>query len=268
MGVISVRFQKNEVVMNTGLKGKVALVTGGSKGIGFAIAQALAAEGCHLRLAARDLVSLNAARDTIKSNYAVDVKVQSANLSEPGVADTLAADFPETDILINSAGAIARGSLLNIDPAGFREGFEGKVMASMMLCRALYPHMMSRKYGVIVNVIGIAGEKLNPNSIGTSVANAALIAFTKAFGAESVDHGVRVIGINPGLIHTGRTDNLLHPKTEVDRLAYAKVMANLPYGRMGKPEEVASLAVFLASDAAKYISGDVISVDAGTRFRA
>jgi NAD(P)-dependent dehydrogenase (short-subunit alcohol dehydrogenase family) len=268
MGVISVRFQKNEVVMNTGLKGKVALVTGGSKGIGFAIAKALAAEGCHLRLAARDLVSLNAARDTIKSNYAVDVKVQSANLSEPGVADTLAADFPETDILINSAGAIARGSLLNIDPAGFREGFEGKVMASMMLCRALYPHMMSRKYGVIVNVIGIAGEKLNPNSIGTSVANAALIAFTKAFGAESVDHGVRVIGINPGLIHTGRTDNLLHPKTEVDRLAYAKVMANLPYGRMGKPEEVASLAVFLASDAAKYISGDVISVDAGTRFRA
>lgn len=254
--------------MNTGLKGKVALVTGGSKGIGFAIAQALAAEGCHLRLAARDLVSLNAARDTIKSNYAVDVKVQSANLSEPGVADTLAADFPETDILINSAGAIARGSLLNIDPAGFREGFEGKVMASMMLCRALYPHMMSRKYGVIVNVIGIAGEKLNPNSIGTSVANAALIAFTKAFGAESVDHGVRVIGINPGLIHTGRTDNLLNPKTEVDRLAYAKVMANLPYGRMGKPEEVASLAVFLASDAAKYISGDVISVDAGTRFRA
>ncbi|MFZ9253799.1 MAG: short-chain dehydrogenase/reductase [Hylemonella sp.] len=268
MGVISVRFQKNEVVMNTGLKGKVALVTGGSKGIGFAIAQALAAEGCHLRLAARDLVSLNAARDTIKSNYAVDVKVQSANLSEPGVAETLAADFPETDILINSAGAIARGSLLNIDPAGFREGFEGKVMASMMLCRALYPHMMSRKYGVIVNVIGIAGEKLNPNSIGTSVANAALIAFTKAFGAESVDHGVRVLGINPGLIHTGRTDNLLHPKTEVDRLAYAKVMANLPYGRMGKPEEVASLAVFLASDAAKYISGDVISVDAGTRFRA
>lgn len=254
--------------MNTGLKGKVALVTGGSKGIGFAIAQALAAEGCHLRLAARDLVSLNAARDTIKSNYAVDVKVQSANLSEPGVAETLAADFPETDILINSAGAIARGSLLNIDPAGFREGFEGKVMASMMLCRALYPHMMSRKYGVIVNVIGIAGEKLNPNSIGTSVANAALIAFTKAFGAESVDHGVRVIGINPGLIHTGRTDNLLNPKTEVDRLAYAKVMANLPYGRMGKPEEVASLAVFLASDAAKYISGDVISVDAGTRFRA
>ena len=109
--------------MDSGLKGKVALVTGGSKGIGFAIAQALAAEGCHLRLAARDIVSLNAARDAIKSSCPVEVAVQSVNLSEQGAAETLAAAFPETDILINSAGAIARGSLLNIDPAGFREGF-------------------------------------------------------------------------------------------------------------------------------------------------
>ncbi len=99
------------------------------------------------------------------------------------------------------------------------------------------------------------------------VANAALIAFTKALGAESVDHGVRVVGINPGLIHTGRTDNLLHPKNDVDRQAYGKLVANLPYGRMGTPDEVASLAVFFASDAARYISGDVISVDAGSRFR-
>ena len=128
--------------------------------------------------------------------------------------------------------------------------------------------MIARQAGVIINIIGIAGERLNPNSIGTSVANAALIAFTKAFGAESVDHGVRVLGINPGLIHTPRTENLLHPKTEVDRQAYAKVMANLPYGRMGTPDEIAHLAVFFASDAmAKYLSGDVISIDAGTRFR-
>ena len=254
--------------MDYNLKGKVALVTGGSKGIGFAIAEALAAEGCDLRLVARDLESLKEAREKIKAKYPVEIQIESVNLSEPGSAEELGAAFPETDILINSAGAIARGSLMNIDPAGFREGFEGKVMSTIMLSRAIYPHMMQRKSGVIINIIGIAGEKLNPNSIGTSVANASLIAFTKAFGAESVDHGVRVLGINPGLIHTPRTDNLLHPKTEVDRQAYGKLMANLPYGRMGKAEEVASLAVFFASDAAKYISGDVISVDAGSRFRA
>lgn len=255
-------------MMDSGLKGKVALVTGGSKGIGFAIATALAEQGCALRLVARDLASLEEAQRALKKEFPVEVLIKAANLSIPGSTDEVAKAFPETDILINSAGAVARGGLLDLDPNGFREGFEGKVMSSMMLSRALYPNMVAKKYGVIINIIGIAGEKLNPNSIGTSVANAALIAFTKAFGAQSVDQGVRVLGISPGLIHTPRTDNLLHPKTDVDRQAYAKVMANLPYGRMGHPKEVADLAVFFASDAAKYISGDVLSVDAGTRFRA
>ena len=253
--------------MVNSLNGKVALVTGGSKGIGFAIARALAAQGCALRLVARDIDSLHAARQQLQGEFPVEVLVESVNLSDPDSAELLGAAFPETDILVNSAGAISRGSLLNIDPKGFREGFEGKVMSTIMLTRAVYPHMIQRKSGVIINIIGIAGEKLNPNSIGTSVANAALIAFTKALGAESVDHGVRVVGINPGLIHTGRTDNLLHPKNDVDRQAYGKLVANLPYGRMGTPDEVASLAVFFASDAARYISGDVISVDAGSRFR-
>lgn len=255
--------------MDYQLKGKVALVTGGSKGIGFAIAKALAAQGCALRLVARDLASLEQARNKIQDEYPVEVLIKSINLSQPGNADELASSFPETEILINSAGAIGRGSLLNINPSDFREGFEGKVMSTIMLSRALYPHMIARKSGVIINIIGIAGEKLNPNSIGTSIANAALIAFTKAFGAESVDNGVRVLGINPGLIHTPRTENLLHPQNEVDRQAYAKVLSNLPYGRMGHPEEIANLVVFFASDAmSKYISGDVISIDAGTRFRA
>jgi 3-oxoacyl-[acyl-carrier protein] reductase len=254
--------------MDYQLKEKIALVTGGSKGIGFAIAKALAAEGCSLRLVARDLVSLEDARRQIQSAHKVEVLIESVNLSEPGAAEELAAAYPETEILINSAGAIGRGSLLTIDPVDFRDSFEGKVMSTIMLSRALYPYMIARKAGVMINIIGIAGERLNANSIGTSVANAALIAFTKAFGSETVNHGVRVVGINPGLIHTPRTESLLHPRNDTDRQAYAKVMANLPYGRMGTPDEIANLAVFFASDAmSKYISGDVISVDAGTRFR-
>jgi NAD(P)-dependent dehydrogenase (short-subunit alcohol dehydrogenase family) len=252
---------------NSNLRGKVALITGGSKGIGFAIAQALASRGCALRLVARDLASLQQAQANITQAHGVEVLIRSADLSQPDSAAAVGDAFPDTDILVNSAGAIARGSLMEIDPAAFRSAFDGKVMSTIMLTRALYPHMCQRKQGVVINIIGIAGEKLNPKSIGTTTANAALIAFTKALGAESVDHGVRVVGINPGLIRTGRTAGLLNPQTEQDRSAYATLLNNLPYGRMGEPAEVANVAVFLASDAAKYVSGEVVSVDAGSRYR-
>ncbi|PLC52146.1 short-chain dehydrogenase [Pollutimonas nitritireducens] len=253
--------------MNSNLRGKVALITGGSKGIGFAIAQALASHGCALRLVGRDMASLEEAQRAITKEHAVEVLLRSEDLSLPERATALGEAFPETDILVNCAGAIARGSLMEIDPDMFRTSFNGKVMSTIMLSRALYPHMCQRKAGVILNIIGIAGEKLNPKSIGTTTANAALIAFTKALGAESVDYGVRVVGINPGLIRTGRTAGLLNPISEQDRAAYSTLLKNLPYGRMGEPHEVADVAVFLISDAAKYISGEVVSVDAGSRYR-
>jgi NAD(P)-dependent dehydrogenase (short-subunit alcohol dehydrogenase family) len=253
--------------MNNNLRGKIALITGGSKGIGFAIAQALASQGCALRLVARDLASLQEAQAVITKEHGVEVLIRAEDLSLPDRATAIGAAFPETDILVNCAGAIARGSLMEIDPDAFRSAFDGKVMSTIMLTRALYPHMCKRQEGVVLNIIGIAGEKLNPKSIGTTTANAALIAFTKALGAESVDHGVRVVGINPGLIRTGRTAGLLNPKTEQDRTSYAALLKNLPYGRMGEPSEVANVAVFLTSDAAKYVSGEVVSVDAGSRYR-
>ena len=250
-----------------GVKGKKALVTGGSKGLGFAIAQALAAEGCSLCLVARDSAGLEAARQKIVDSHGVDVVVRAEDLSKPERAFALGADFADTDILVNCAGAIGRGNLAELDPEIFRAAFDGKVMSTIMLTRAIYPHMCGRRSGIIINIIGIAGERLNPKSIGTSTANAALIAFTKALGAESVDYGVRTVGINPGLIRTDRTASLLNPKTEKDRAAYATLLDNLPYGRMGEPGEVAAAALFLASASAKYISGEVLAVDAGSRFR-
>ncbi|MGB3289307.1 MAG: short-chain dehydrogenase/reductase [Burkholderiaceae bacterium] len=249
------------------LKGKNALITGGSKGIGFAIAQALASKGCSLRLLARDAAGLEKAKQEIQKAYPVDVVVRAEDLSKPDSASAVGAAFPETDILVNCAGAIKRGGLTDLDLEAFRTAFDGKVMSTITLTHAIYPHMCNRKSGVIINIIGIAGERLNPKSIGTTTANAALIAFTKALGAESVDHGVRVVGINPGLIRTDRTAGLLTPTTEADRTAYAALVKNLPYGRMGEPSEVADAALFLASDSAKYISGEVLSVDAGSRFR-
>jgi NAD(P)-dependent dehydrogenase (short-subunit alcohol dehydrogenase family) len=251
--------------MDLQLSGRTALVTGGSKGIGFACAKALAAEGCHVRLVARDKAALVEARDALRAAHDVSVEVLDADLSR--LSDSLLVDaFPEVDIVVNSAGAIPRGGLLDVDPGALREGFEGKLMGTIALCRAFYRRMRERRRGVILNIIGISGLRPNPKSIGTSSANAALIALTQALGAESVDHGVRVLGVNPGLVRTGRTASLLNPTQAADK-AYDALLASLPFGRMAEPAEVADLVSFLVSERASYLSGEVISIDGGSRFR-
>jgi 3-oxoacyl-[acyl-carrier protein] reductase len=251
--------------MDLQLSGRTALVTGGSKGIGFACAKALAAEGCHVRLVARDKAALVEARDTLRAAHDVSVEIFEADLSR--LSDSLLVDaFPEVDIVVNSAGAIPRGGLLDVDPGALREGFEGKLMGTIALCRAFYRRMRERRRGVILNIIGISGLRPNPKSIGTSSANAALIALTQALGAESVDHGVRVLGVNPGLVRTGRTASLLNPTQAADK-AYDALLASLPFGRMAEPAEVADLVSFLVSERASYLSGEVISIDGGSRFR-
>ena len=172
------------------------------------------------------------------------------------------------NILVNSAGAMGRGSLFDIDPVQFRDAWEGKVMSTIFLTRHIYPFMAKNPDGgVIINIIGMAAERLNFKSIGTSTANAALVAFNNALGSESVNENIRVVGISPGLIRTARTQGILNPKTEIDRKAYEKMVSNLPFGRMGEPSEIADLAVFLASNSGKYISGEVINVDGGARHR-
>jgi NAD(P)-dependent dehydrogenase (short-subunit alcohol dehydrogenase family) len=253
--------------MNANNQQKTALVTGGSKGIGFAIARALASEGYALKLVARDLKSLEQARENLTKEFNNLVDIYPLNLSIEQDIEKLIPAFSDVNVLVNSAGAIGRGSILDIDPKNFKEAWDGKVMSTILLSRAACAQMYKKQSGAIINIIGTAGERLNAKSIGTTAANAALIAFTKALGSESVDHKVRVIGINPGLTRTGRTQNLLNPKTEIDRNAYDAMLKNLPFGRMGEANEIADLALFLISDKAQYISGEVISVDAGARFR-
>ncbi len=151
----------------------------------------------------------------LRAAHDVSVEIFEADLSR--LSDSLLVDaFPEVDIVVNSAGAIPRGGLLDVDPGALREGFEGKLMGTVALCRAFYRRMRERRRGVILNIIGISGLRPNPKSIGTSSANAALIALTQALGAESVDHGVRVLGVNPGLVRTGRTQTRLDPRRHIE----------------------------------------------------
>lgn len=250
------------------LKNKIVMITGGSKGIGFGIAKAFAAQGAAIRLVARDPVSLEKAHQDLVKEFGVDVKSIAVNLSEDKNIDALAPFYEDADILVNSAGAMGRGTLKEIDPEKFRDAWEGKVMSTIFLTRRIYPFMQKRPHGgVIINIIGIAADRLNFKSIGTSTANAALAAFTKGMGSESPNDNIRIVGIHPGLVRTTRTEVLLNPTTDADRNAYQNLIKNLPFGRMGETSEIANLALFLASTQAAYMSGEVISVDGGSRYR-
>ncbi|CAN0298773.1 unnamed protein product [Discosporangium mesarthrocarpum] len=257
--------------MDLELTGKSALITGASKGIGFACAAALAAEGCALHLAARTEADLAAARDDLAGRFGVPVAIHPGDLADDAEVERLAAACAEVDILVNNAGAIPAGDLARIDNATWRRAWDLKVFGFIGLSRALYPAMCDRGSGVIVNIIGTGGNRPNANFAAGSMANAALMALTTALGAESLDHGVRVVGLNPGPIETERLRIQSERRAEVDfgdRARWRDVLSDLPAGRPGLPREVGEVAAFLASPRASWISGVVVPVDGGQHARA
>jgi NAD(P)-dependent dehydrogenase (short-subunit alcohol dehydrogenase family) len=246
------------------LKGKTALITGGSKGIGRACAEALASEGCALHLAARGKKALQNAKDTIESQHVVPVGIHAIDLSHGDQARDLAAACPDIDILVNNAGAIPRGDLWQIEEARWREAWNLKVFGYINLCRAVYPRMRSRGKGVIINIIGAAGERPNPHYIVGGAGNASLMAFTRALGGRSLREGIRVVAVNPGLIRTDRLERGLRHASESrfgDPERWKELVPTAP--SPGNPEDVANLVVFLASERAAYITGTVVTIDGG-----
>lgn len=250
--------------MDLKLKGKTALITGGSQGIGLACAEALASEGCHLNLAARDEARLTDVKARLLSRFDVPVSIHSIDLGRGENTQELAARCADIDILINNAGAIGRGNLWQVDEPAWREAWDLKVFGYIDLCRALYPSMQSRSTGVIVNVIGAAGERPSKDYIAGGTANAALMAFTRALGAHSIKDGVRVVGVNPGLIKTRRLESMLRSVAQQrlnDPDRWQELIPDDP--KPGDPEDVADLVTFLASVRARHISGTIITIDAG-----
>ena len=165
--------------MDLELSGKLALITGASKGIGRATAMVLAKEGCDLALVARNVAALNSTADDIRTQSRVAVRTIPADLSKQAEIERVAAQFPELDILVNNAGSIPPGNLAAIGNDAWRAAWDLKVFGYISMSRALYPALKKRS-GVIVNVIGAAGERLDPNYVAGSTGNAALMAFTKS----------------------------------------------------------------------------------------
>jgi NAD(P)-dependent dehydrogenase (short-subunit alcohol dehydrogenase family) len=250
--------------MDLHLRGKVALITGGSRGIGRACAEILASEGCTLHLAARDEAALRQAKEMLEASFSVSVAVHLADLSRGDEARALGEACGESDILVNNAGAIPGGDLWHIEEPQWREAWDLKVFGYINLCRAVYARMRSRGRGVIVNIIGAAGERPRHDYIAGGAGNAALMVFTKTLGARSMRDGIRVVGVNPGLIKTERLEKLLQGLAQArfnDPGRWQELMPKDP--PPGEPSDVANLVAFLVSDCAKHITGTVVTVDGG-----
>jgi len=250
--------------MELNLEGKKALITGGSKGIGFACAEILAREGCSLHLAARSEDDLQKVKTELESRYDVSVSISPVDLSRGENTRRLASGCPDIDILVNNAGAIPRGDLWQVEEERWREAWDLKVLGYINLCRAVYPQMKARGKGIIINIIGAAGERPRQDYIAGGAANASLMAFTRALGARSLQDGIRVVGINPGLILTGRLETLMQGFAKAKFADPSRWRELLPADpKPGLPEDIANVAAFLASDRAQFITGTVITVDGG-----
>ncbi len=251
--------------MDLKLRGRTALVTGGSKGIGFACADRLAQEGCAVTLAARTAGELATACGKL-ARHGVPVTSHATDLADSPSVDRLAQLCGDVDILVNNAGAIPAGRLDELDEGRWRAAWDLKVFGYINMTRRIYAAMKHRGGGVIVNVVGAAGERIDAGYIAGSSGNAALIAFTRAMGGASAADNIRVTGVNPGPVLTERLETLLqHRSRELhgtpDR--WREFLASLPFGRAASPDEIGALVAFLASDLSGYTSGSMLTVDGG-----
>jgi len=254
--------------MDLNLRGRRALITGSSKGIGLAIARTLASEGCEVQLVARTRSELDKAAAQIASDYGVRALGHAADLSDSAGVRAVVEACGDVDILVNSAGAIPRGTLLEIDEERWRKAWDLKLFGAINLTREIYGPMCRRGRGVIINIAGMAGERPDAYYIAGSVANAALIMFSRSLGGDSIRYGVRVLAVNPGPVETEKHINdtkRLAKERFGDETRWRDVMSGLPMKRAALPGEVSAMVAFLASDHCSYISGASILIDGGLR---
>jgi len=253
-----------------GLNGRVALVTGGSKGIGRACAAGLAAEGCRLVLCARGAEALERAAGELGAKGA-EVLAVAADLAATDAAgrvvDAAVARFGRLDILVNNAGAIRGGSFLGTPAADWAEDWALKLLGYVRMAQAALPHMRARRWGRIVNIIGAAARNPTPDYMAGGIANAGLINWTRALADLAASDQILVTAVSPGATATERWDRLVVQRAEAQGKAPAELRRELeraqPLGRIGRPEDVADLVVFLASERAGFITGAAITVDGG-----
>ncbi|ASA23226.1 SDR family NAD(P)-dependent oxidoreductase [Paenibacillus donghaensis] len=256
--------------MELGLQGKIALVTGGSKGIGLATAIALAAEGAKVAIVARSEDTLQAAAEQIRKQTGGDVLVIAADVSVEAQAkqavEQTAEHFGGLDILVNNAGTSAAASFEEVSAESWDSDLDLKLLGAVHFARAAVPHMRKAGGGAIVNVTAVKGKAPSASSLPTSVSRAAGLALTKAMSKDLASGNIRVNAVCIGLIRSDQIERKWKasaPEATWEQFA-ADPRHDIPLGRIGEAEEAANVITFLVSGAASYVTGTSVNIDGGS----
>lgn len=245
-------------------RNKVVLITGGSKGIGFACAQAMTNAGARVAICSRSAENIDRARSKLPEAFGFSVDLCDADAAA-AMVDAVEAALGPVDILINSAGAARRSAPDDLTPAFWRAAMDAKYFTAINVIDPVIKRMAARGKGVIVTLIGSGGKVASPPHLAGGAANAALMLATAGLGNAYAGKGVRVVGVSPGLTETDRVTQAMQVDAKTAGIsveaARAAAIARLPIGRFAAPEEIANTVLFLASDHASYITGTTISMD-------
>ena len=255
--------------MDVRLDGRTALITGGSKGLGLAMAAKFADSGAEVAIVARGAEALAEAERSIAKSARTRVRAYSCDVANAAALDktwrTVIADFGKVDILVNNAGTSRTGKFEDITDDVWQADLDLKLFAAIRLARLALPAMKERRWGRIINVLNIGAKAPRPASAPTAVSRAAGLALTKILAGEGAPHNVLVNAMMVGLFATDQHVQRFRRQGGNVPIEehYREMGARIPLGRIGDPEEFANLACLLASDAGSYVTGTAINVDGG-----
>ena len=257
--------------VDLGIAGRVAAIAAGSRGLGRAVAEALAAEGVRLAIGARGVEALEATAAEIRRRRGVEVLAHPVDVGDPNeaLAFVRAAEerFGKVDILVTNAGGPPPTRLRDTTPEQWKSALEENLLSCVHLVRAALPGMISRRWGRILAIASVSVKQPVPDIILSNTARSGIAGFMKSLANEAAPHGVLANVLCPGYTRTARlvelADHLAATRGAPVAEVYAAWAADIPMGRVGEPEEFAAAAAFLASERASYITGTVLAVDGG-----
>ncbi len=257
--------------MDLGIAGRVALVCGSSAGLGRAIADALAAEGCRVAVNGRDEERLNHAVALLAQRHDTEIAGFRADVSLPvqavDLVDQVRDRFGAVDILVCNAAGPPAAPFEATPPDQWQAALDLNLLSTMHLCRAALPLMRQRRWGRIVCLTSVAARQPIQGLILSTTARAGVLGFAKCLSDEVATEGITVNAVCPGYMHTDRVTDLVEQRAAQTKRDTNQILAgyvaDIPVGRMGEPEELASAVAFLASEKAGYITGVALQVDGG-----